>query len=136
HFLAGADIVVELGPGRKQRAVIVELRYRKRRHRAGRIAKADKQAARFEAGQRTREGRLADAVIDDVAELVAADLFHAGDEILLIVEDDVRAAIGEREIGLLLRADRADHMGAKRARPLAGKQPDAAGSGMDQHAMM
>ena len=46
------------------------------------------------------------------------------------------AAIGEREIGLGLGADRADDMGANRARPLTGEKADAAGGGMDQHAMM
>ena len=34
QLLAGADVIVELGPGRKQRAVIVELGERERRHRA------------------------------------------------------------------------------------------------------
>ena len=45
------------------------------------------------------------------------------------------AAIGEREIGLGLRADGADDMRTERPRPLAGQQPDAAGRGVDQDAM-
>jgi hypothetical protein len=45
------------------------------------------------------------------------------------------AAIGEREIGLRLRADSADDMCAERPRPLAGEQPDAAGRGVDQYPM-
>ena len=46
------------------------------------------------------------------------------------------AAIGEREIGLGLGADGADDMGAHRPRPLAGQEADAAGCGVDQHAVM
>ena len=46
------------------------------------------------------------------------------------------AAIGKREIGLGPRADRADDMRAERPRPLARKQADTAGGGMDQDAMM
>src|SRR6266700_2955355 len=79
QFGALADIVVEFWPGGKQRAVIVEFGNRKRRYRARGIAEADKHAARLEAGQRTRKGRLADAVIDDVAEFVTADLLDARD---------------------------------------------------------
>ena len=45
------------------------------------------------------------------------------------------AAIGEREVGLGLRADGADDMRAERPRPLAGEQADAAGRGMDQDPM-
>src|ERR1700759_2513929 len=74
QLLAGADVIVELRPGRKQRAVIVELRYRKRRAGTEGFAEADEQAARLQAGQRARECRLAAPVIDDVAKLVAADL--------------------------------------------------------------
>src|ERR1700742_5173461 len=108
QLLAGADIVVELGSRRKQRAVIVEFRYRKWRDRAGRVAEADEHAPRLQAGQRARERRLADAVIDDVAELVAADLLDTIDEVFVAVVDDVIAAIGEREFGFLLRSDGAD----------------------------
>ena len=46
------------------------------------------------------------------------------------------AAIGEREIRLGLGADRADDMRAERPRPLACQQSDAAGSGMNQHAVV
>ena len=88
------------------------------------------------AGQRARKRGLADAVIDHVAEFVAADLLDARDEILLVVEDDVIAAIGEREIGLCLGADGADDVRAQRLRPLAREQADAAGGGVDQHAMV
>ena len=93
---------------------------RKWRHRTRGIAEADEHAARLEAGQRTRKRRLADAVIDNIAELVAADLLHARDEVFLIVKDDVIAAIGERKLGLCFGADGADDMRAKRSRPLAG----------------
>ena len=47
QFLAGADIVVEFRPGRKQRTVVVEFGQRKRRHRARGVAEADEQAARL-----------------------------------------------------------------------------------------
>src|SRR6267154_3333760 len=77
QFRALADIVVELRPGREQRAVVVKFGDREWRYRAGGVAEADKQAARLQAGQRARKGSLADAVIDDVATLVAADLFDA-----------------------------------------------------------
>src|SRR6266568_1787832 len=100
QFVAGADVVVELWPRRKQRAVIVELSEREWRHRAGGVAKTHEQATWPQARQRAREGGLADAVIDDIAKLVAADLLHPRDKIFLVVEDDVVAAIGEREIGL------------------------------------
>ena len=136
QFRALADVVVEFRPGRKQRAVIVEFGDREWRHRTRGVAETDEQSARLEAGQRTRKRGLADAVIDDVAEFVAADLLDARDEILVVVEDDVIAAIGEREVGLRLGADGADDMGAERPRPLAGEQPDAAGGGVDQHPMV
>src|SRR3954466_8501961 len=80
QFLAGRDVVVELWPGREQRAVVVELGERERRYRAGRVAKTHEQAAGPQARQRARKGGLADAVIDDIAELVAADLFHPRDK--------------------------------------------------------
>src|SRR5437899_13086973 len=84
QFLAGRDVVVELWPRRKQRAVIVELSEREWRHRAGGVAKTHEQATWPQARQRAREGGLADAVIDDIAEFVAADLLHPRDKIFLI----------------------------------------------------
>src|SRR4029079_8418132 len=81
-------------------------------------------------------GRLAHAVIDHIAEFVAADLFDAGNEILLIVEDDVLATVGERKVGLGLGANGADDVGSKRPRPLACEQPNAAGGGVDQYPMV
>ena len=39
QFLAGRDVVVELRPGRKQRAVVVEFGERERRYRAGALPK-------------------------------------------------------------------------------------------------
>ncbi len=51
-------------------------------------------------------------VIDHVAEFVTADLLHAIDEVLFVVIDDVIAAIGQRQLALLFRADGADHMRA------------------------
>ncbi len=64
------------------------------------------------------KGVLADAVIDDVAQLAAGDFLHPRDEILLAVEDDMVAAIGLRELGLLLRADGADHGRAEMSLPI------------------
>jgi hypothetical protein len=58
--------------------------------------------------------------------------FTAGHEILLLVEDDVVAAVGLRELGLVRAAGRADHRGAQVLRPLAGDQADAAGRGVEQ----
>ena len=136
QFGAFADVVVEFRPGRKQRTVIVEFGNRERRHRTRGVAETHEHSARLEAGQRARKCGLADAVIDDVAKLVAADLLDARHEILVVVEDDVIAAIGEREVGLRLGTDGADDMGAERPRPLACQQADSAGGGMNQHPMV
>src|SRR5438067_12004447 len=120
QFGALADIVVELWAGRKQRAMAVEFGDRKWRHRTRGVAEANEHAARLEAGQRARKCRLADAIVDDVAEFVAADLLDARDKIFLVVEDDVIAAIGKRKLGLCFGTDGADDMCAERPRPLAG----------------
>ena len=98
QFSARRHIVVQPRPRREQRTMVVKFGQRERRHWTGGVAEADEQSARPQAGQRSRERGLADAVINHVAQFIAADLFDPGNEILLVVEDDVIAAIGQREI--------------------------------------
>ena len=121
QVLALRRIVVERRTGREQRALELQEIDVECLDRPGRRAVAHEHAERAQAVERGRERGLADAVIDDIAEFVAADLFNPRDKILLIVEDDVVAAIGEREIGLRLGAHGTDHMRAERLCPLAGQ---------------
>src|SRR6202790_772050 len=116
--------------------MIVEFGNREWRYRTRGVTETHEHTARLEAGQRTRKCGLADAIVDDVAKLVAADLLDARHEILVVVEDDMIAAVGEREVALRLGADGTDDVGAERPRPLACEQADAAGRGMDQDPMV
>ena len=87
---------------------------------------------RAQAVERAHEGVLADAVIDDRHALAAGDLPDPGDEILALVVDDVIVAMRPGELGLLGRADGADHGRAQMLRPLADDQADAAGGRVEQ----
>ena len=95
-------------------------------------AEAHEHAERPDAIERRRERRLADAVIDHRAQLAAGDLLDLGDEILVAIENGVVRAVLLGELGLVLRADGADHVGAEMIGPLAGDQADAAGRRMDE----
>ena len=89
-------------------------------------------AERREAVERFQERVLADGVINDRNFLAAGDLVDALHEILAGVDDGVGAAMGLRELRLLVAADGADHGGAEMFGPLAEDQADAAGRGMQQ----
>ena len=97
--------------------------------------KLDEHAERLQTIERGRERGLADAVIDHVAHLAAGDLLHLGDEVLVLVENGVVAAVLLGELGLVLGADRADDRGAEMRRPLAQDETDAAGRRVHQNRM-
>src|SRR5438105_12279923 len=99
--------------------MIVELSNREWRHRPHRNAETHEQTARLQTSERPRKCGFPDTVVDDIAELVTADLFDTCDEILLVIEDDVIAAVGERKVGLCLGAHGTNDMRSHRPRPLA-----------------
>src|SRR6185312_7941547 len=76
----------------------------------------------LDAVQRGREGFLAHAVIDHLAQFAAGDLLHLGDEIFIAVEDDVMRPVLLGELGLVLGTYGADHIGTEIVRPLAGNE--------------
>ena len=89
-------------------------------------AEAHEHSKRPQAIERGREGRLADAVIDHIAEFSLGDFFHAGGEILLAIEDRVLGSGLFGELGFFGRAHRPDHGRAERLRPLAENESDPA----------
>ena len=103
-----------------------------RRNGAGRLAERRQQAARREAVERPREGRLPHRVVRHRNALAAGDLPHPFDEILARIDDGVVAAVGAGELRLLVGADGADDRRADGLRPLAGDEADAAGGGVEE----
>src|SRR5262249_3428924 len=101
--------------------------------RSRRRAEAYEDAERLDAIEGGRKGRLANAVIDHLAQLPTGDLLHLGDEILVAVEDHVMGAVFLGEFGFVSRSDGADYVRPEVVGPLAGDEPDAAGGGMDKH---
>src|SRR5258708_35457682 len=96
-------------------------------------AEAHEHAERLDAVERSWKGRLANPVIDHLAELATGDFLHLRNEILIALENNMMGAVLPRELGLLLRADGPDHIGTEVARPLACDEADAAGGGMNEH---
>src|SRR6266852_272812 len=74
QVLALGDIVVERRTGGEQRALGLQNVDVEGIDRAGRRAEAHEHAERLDAVERGREGGLADAVIDHLAQLAAGDL--------------------------------------------------------------
>ena len=72
---------------------------------------------RLQAVERGRKGVLADGIVDAVDALAAGDLLDPRDEILGPVVDDMGAAIGPGELGLLLVAHRPDHASRRAPTP-------------------
>src|SRR6266700_6802608 len=103
----------EGGPGDVERALLRENAEIERLDRPRRIAEAHEQAERTQAIERARERRFADSVIDHRAQLALGDLLDACDEIFLVVEDHVMTAVSFGELGLLLGAHCAAHVGAE-----------------------
>src|SRR5271169_6892831 len=101
--------------------------------RARGLSEAHDETVGPDAVERLHESVLADAVVDDRDFLPFGQLFHALDKILARVDDRVVAAVRLCELRLLVAADRADHRGAQRLRPLAGNQADAAGRAVEQN---
>src|SRR6185295_7240947 len=89
-------------------------------------SEADEIAKRTQAIERGRKRGLADAVVNDVAELAAGNLLYLRHEILVAIEDGVVTAILLGEFGLFLGADGPDDGGAEVVRPLACNQANAA----------
>src|SRR4051794_38665972 len=131
-ILALGDVVEQRRPCREERSLLLQQADVESLDLPRRRTVGHESAERADAIERAREGRLADAVIDDVAERALGDLLHALDEILLIVEDDVLGAGLPGEFRLGLRARRADHGRAERLAPLAQQQADAASRRMNE----
>ena len=135
HFLMPRAIGHESNqgrPGGDQRALLRQEANVEGFDRPRRRTEAHEHAEGLEAIERSREGRLADAVIDHMAFPALGDLAHALGEILLAVEDRMFRARLFGELGLLRRADGADYGRPQRLAPLAKNEPDASGRGMDQ----
>src|SRR4029079_3849306 len=98
----------------------------------GRAAKADEVAHGPQAIERSWKRRLADAVINNIAELAAGDLFHLRYKILVAIKDGVVATVLLCEFGLLFGADSADDGRAEMIGPLAGDQADATGGRVNE----
>ena len=124
--------VEQHGTGGVDRAVGRELRQLDRVGRARRIAEADQVAAPLQALHGAAQRVLARRVIHDRHARAVGDLLHLLDEVLVLVVDRVVAAMGLRELGLLLAAHGADHGDAQVVQPLAGDQPDTAGRRVPQ----
>jgi hypothetical protein len=124
NVLAPGEMREQQLPRGEERAILLQEHDVERLDRSRRRAEADEIAEAPQAIERGREGRFADAVVDDVAALAVRDLPHARGKVLLAVLDDVVAAVLARELGLLGRADRADDGRAEVLRPL--RQADAA----------
>ncbi len=125
--------VVEQGRARDvQRTALGQFARREGFHGAGRIAEADHQAAPLQAVERRSKRVLAHRVVDHRHAGPARDLFHTRHDVLVVVVDDVRGAMRQRQFTLLLRADGADQLHTKGARPLAGDQAHAPGCGVEQ----
>src|SRR3546814_13313036 len=100
--------------------------------RAGGVADADRQTARCEARQRTREGVAADAVIDYRHALAIGQFAHPRRDILVPVIDDVIAAVRAREFSLGGATGLAAHRRAELLPPLPFEQAHAAGGAPQQ----
>ena len=116
-----------------QRALGPEHARRDGRHRARRVAEAGHQAEGAQAVQAALEGVLADRVVDHLHALAAGDVLHPGRKVFARVVDGVRRAVFQRQRALGRTACRADELQAQRTRPLAGDQPHATGSSMEEH---
>jgi len=108
-------------------------RNRKRRHCTARIAKAQQAALARQAIQREVERRLAHAVEHRDHAFAACQLVYALLHVFVRVVDHVARASFAREIDFLLRARRADGIGAHRLKQLAEPQSSSAGGGVHKH---
>src|SRR5260370_36404941 len=133
QVLAFGSVMVERRTGGKQRALGLQDIDIEGLDLSRGAAEAHEHAERLDAVERGREGRLANPVIDHLAELAAGDLLHLRSEILIAVENDMMGAVLLRKLALLLRADGPAHISTEVVRPLACDEADAAGSGMDEH---
>src|SRR5574337_54559 len=125
-----ADVVGERRARHIERALLRELRHGQRWHRTRGGAEAHQQATALERIERAFEGGLADAVENDRNAGAVGELADAGGNVLVTVVDDVVAAIGAGDGGLLLARHGPDHPEAEEFRPLAHDQTDAARRGV------
>src|SRR5882672_6537011 len=91
-------------------------------HRAGCVAETHHQATRLQAVERAFPRVLADTVVHHRHFCALGDLLHALDEIFLAVVDRLPRAVFFRQRRLFRRRHGADHLHAKRFRPLARDQ--------------
>jgi hypothetical protein len=98
---------------------------------AGRVAIVHQHSERSYAIETGDKGVSPDPV-EHRRDALRRDRLHRGDEIDLPVEQHVIAALGLRDLRLLVRAGGADHGRAEMLRPLAQDGAHAAGRSMDQ----
>src|SRR5690606_30749846 len=135
QFLGRREIACGRGACHVERALARKDAEVRDGHIARGVTEADHEAARAQAIERALEGRLADTVVDDIDAFPAGEFPDPGGEVLGAVVDDLVAAIGLCQRYLLVRTGGAVDGGAQAVSPVAGYEPDAAGSGMPQDAV-
>ena len=107
-------------------------RNRKRRHSARRIPERDERALARHAVEREIESRLPDAVKDGHDAFPARQLIDALLDVLVRVVDHMRSTRPARQLDLLSRASRPDHIRPDGFQQLAQPQSRAARGGVDK----
>src|SRR5262245_16248657 len=131
----GGRVAGQRRPGDVQRPFRGQDPQLERRHRAGGVAEADQQAERVQAIERALERALADRVVNHRHTSPAGQIADPLDEVFPRVDDRLVAPVGPGQLGLLVRADGANHGRPERLQPLAGDQPDSAGRRVEQNGL-
>src|SRR5215475_5665857 len=126
QILALGSVIVERRPRCKKRTLGLQDVNVEGVDLTRRAPKAHEIAKWAQAIERSRERGLADAIVDDVAELAAGDLFHPRNKILVPIKNCVMAAVLFGKFGLVLGADSANNSRPKIIGPLTGDESDAA----------